>query len=81
MVLLFKAGANMKKFQKEQAKKNLDGRKLHVLPYTRHIRQEYPDLVEQIRKTERGKDVYARCKETIERVFAPIYERTTVFAA
>ena len=35
-----------------------------------HIWQEYLDLVEQLRKTEVAKDLYARRKETIERVFA-----------
>lgn len=37
--------------------------------FLRHIWQEYLDLVEQIRKTERGKEIYAMRKETIERVF------------
>ena len=37
---------------------------------TTHIWQEYLDLAEQLRKTERGKDIYALRKETIERVFA-----------
>ena len=32
--------------------------------------QESLDLVEQLRKTERGKELYAMRKETIERVFA-----------
>ena len=35
---------------------------------TRHIWQEYLDLVEHLRKTERGKELYAMRKETIERV-------------
>ena len=43
--------------------------------YTTHIWQEYLDLVEQIRKTERGKDIYAKRKETIERVFADAKEK------
>ena len=34
-----------------------------------HIWQEYLDLVEQIRKTDRAKEIYAQRKETIERVF------------
>lgn len=34
-----------------------------------HIWQEYLDVVEQIRKTELGKTLYAKRKETIERVF------------
>ena len=33
------------------------------------------DLVEQIRKTERAKDIYAQRKETIERVFADAKEK------
>ena len=37
---------------------------------TTHIWQEYLDLVEQLRKTEYGKEIYAMRKETIERVFA-----------
>ena len=37
---------------------------------TTHIWQEYLDLAEQLRKTERGKQIYDLRKETIERVFA-----------
>ena len=40
-----------------------------------HIWQEYLDLVEQIRKTEIWKDIYAKRKETIERVFADAKEK------
>ena len=40
-----------------------------------HIWQEYLDLVEALRKTERGKDLYAKRKETIERVFADAKEK------
>ena len=43
--------------------------------FTMHIWQEYLDLVEQIRKTQRAKDIYARRKETIERVFADAKEK------
>ena len=43
--------------------------------YTAHIWQEYLDIVEQIRKTERAKDIYAQRKETIERVFADAKEK------
>lgn len=43
--------------------------------FTTHIWQEYLDLVEQLRKTERGKELYARRKETIERVFADAKEK------
>ena len=40
-----------------------------------HIWQEYLDLVEQLRETEVGKEIYARRKETIERVFADAKEK------
>ncbi len=50
---------------------NEKGQKLHQT----HIWQEYLDLVEQLRKTERGKDLYAKRKETIERVFADAKEK------
>ena len=43
--------------------------------YTTHIWQEYLDIVEQIRKTERAKKLYAQRKETIERVFADAKEK------
>ena len=42
---------------------------------TTHIWQEYLDLVEALRKTERGKEIYAMRKETIERVFADAKEK------
>ena len=42
---------------------------------TTHIWQEYLDLVEQLRRTERGKEIYAMRKETIERVFADAKEK------
>ncbi len=42
---------------------------------TTHIWQEYLDIVEQLRKTERGKEIYAMRKETIERVFADAKEK------
>ena len=42
---------------------------------TTHIWQEYLDLVEQLRKTEYGKEIYAMRKETIERVFADAKEK------
>ena len=50
---------------------NEKGQKLH----TAHIWQEYLDLVEQIRKTDRAKEIYAQRKETIERVFADAKEK------
>lgn len=40
-----------------------------------HIWQEYLDLIEQLRKTELGKALYAKRKETIERVFADAKEK------
>jgi transposase len=40
-----------------------------------HIWQEYLDLLEQLRKTERGKELYAQRKETVERVFADAKEK------
>ena len=40
-----------------------------------HIWQEYLDLVEQIRKTDRAKEIYAQRKETIEPVFVDAKER------
>lgn len=43
--------------------------------FQRHIWQEYLDLVEELRKTERGKAIYALRKETIERVFADAKEK------
>lgn len=43
--------------------------------YTTHIWQEYLDIVEQLRKTERAKEIYAQRKETIERVFADAKEK------
>ena len=42
---------------------------------TTHIWQEFLDLVEQLRKTERGKEIYALRKQTIERVFADAKEK------
>lgn len=50
---------------------NEKGQKIH----TTHIWQEYLDLVEQIRKTERAKRIYAQRKETIEQVFADAKEK------
>ena len=42
---------------------------------TTHIWQEYLDIVEQLRKTQLGKTIYAKRKETIERVFADAKEK------
>lgn len=41
----------------------------------RHIWQEYIDLVNELRKTDRGKALYEKRKETIERVFADAKEK------
>lgn len=41
----------------------------------RDIVQEYLELVEQIRKTDVGKDLYKQRKETVERVFAGAKEK------
>ena len=40
-----------------------------------HIWQEHLDLAEQLRKTQRGKEIYSLRKETIERVFADAKEK------
>lgn len=56
---------------KEACGANAKGQKL----YTTHIWQEYLDIVEQLRKTERGRMIYAMRKETIERVFADAKEK------
>lgn len=45
---------------------------------TKHIWQEYLDLVEQLRKTELGKEIYSKRKETIERVFADAKEKNAM---
>ena len=42
---------------------------------TTHIWQEYLDLVEQPRKTEKAKEIYKQRKEAIERVFADAKEK------
>ena len=55
----------------EQCGANATGQKV----LQTHIWQESLDLVEQLRKTEVGKDLYARRKETIERVFADAKEK------
>ena len=56
---------------REQCGANAAGQKV----LQTHIWQENLDLVEQLRKTEVGKDLYARRKETIERVFADAKEK------
>ncbi len=40
-----------------------------------HIWQEYLDLAEQLRKTDRGQQLYKRRKQTIQRVFADAKEK------
>ena len=41
----------------------------------RHIWQDYLDIAESIRKTDLGKELYAKRKESIERVFADAKEK------
>ena len=43
--------------------------------FSAHIWQEYLDIVEALRKTERGKEIYDMRKKTIERVFADAKEK------
>lgn len=57
---------------KSYCKANEKGQKV----FTTHIWQEYLDIVESIRKTDLGKQIYAQRKETIERVFADAKENT-----
>ena len=56
---------------KERCGANENGQKI----LQTHIWQEYLDIVEALRKTERGKTLYAKRKETIERVFADAKEK------
>ena len=56
---------------KSYCKANEKGQKV----FTTHIWQEYLDIVEDVRKTDLGKRIYARRKETIERVFADAKEK------
>ncbi len=51
---------------REQCGANEKGQKL----LTRHIWQKYLDLADQLRKTDRGRELYEKRKQTIERVFA-----------
>ena len=50
---------------------NEKGQKL----FTTHIWKEYLDIAEAIRKTDLGKQIYEKRKETIERVFADAKEK------
>ena len=43
--------------------------------FMRHIWQDYLDIAESIRKTDLGKELYAKRKESIERVFADAKEK------
>lgn len=56
---------------KDKCGANEKGQKL----LTRHIWQKHLDAAEDLRKTELGKELYARRKETIERVFADAKEK------
>lgn len=58
--------------RREECGANKKGQKM----VQRHIWSEYLDLVEQLRKTERGKALYAKRKESIERVFGDAKENT-----
>ena len=55
----------------QQSGANANGQRLQ----NTHIWQEYLDIVELLRKTECGKNIYAMRKETIERVFAEAKEK------
>lgn len=57
--------------RREECGANKKGQKM----VQRHIWSEYLDLVEQLRKTERGKALYAKRKESIERVFGDAKEK------
>ena len=57
--------------RREECGANEKGQKM----VQRHIWSEYLDLVEQLRKTERGKALYAKRKESIERVFGDAKEK------
>ena len=56
---------------KEKCGANEKGQKV----LTRHIWQKYIDFAEMARKSERGKELYPKRKETIERVFADAKEK------
>ena len=49
--------------------------KNHTKVVTHHIWQEYVDIVEDIRHTDWGREMYRKRSETIERVFADAKER------
>ena len=57
--------------RREECGANEKGQKM----VQRHIWSEYLDLVELLRKTERGKALYAKRKESIERVFGDAKEK------
>lgn len=57
--------------KKEKCGANEKGQKI----LQTHIWQEYLDIVEQLRKTERGKQIYKLRKESIERVFGDAKEK------
>ena len=48
--------------------------KIHQKVITRHVWADYLDKVEDIRLTPKGKDLYAKRKETIERIFGTAKE-------
>lgn len=49
--------------------------KSHVKTVTRHVWEEYMEMVEDIRHTRGNKEIYARRKETIERIFGTAKEQ------
>lgn len=49
--------------------------KNHIKVVTHHVWQEYVDIVEDIRHTDWGREMYRKRSETIERVFADAKER------
>ena len=49
--------------------------KSHVKTVTRHVWEEYMEMVEDIRHTRGNREIYARRKETIERIFGTAKEQ------
>ena len=49
--------------------------KSHVKTVTRHVWEEYMEMVEDIRPTRGNKEIYARREETIERIFGTAKEQ------
>ncbi len=49
--------------------------KNHVKTVTRYVWEEYMEMVEDIRHTRGNREIYARRKETIERIFGTVKEQ------